>query len=239
LVTYRLPMRGEDWWKCFEDYMRGHASPSTTAGLLSLVKGFVRACSRWLTQQRIARLERVASSGRLVSLLEELKRDPLAYPRLAHKLWNLLSEALSQPSNAKTIVFSLKMGYYAYRAAGGQPGEISRLALPLPIDNRIACLTYSSRLCEVSSGDYRVIMSRPQHAQKAWQLISDISGVSTIHLDALAWRLGWLPRDSRSLEDARRRAYEILGKYSNGKLALKVSSELITRLCQYRRSRVA
>jgi DNA-(apurinic or apyrimidinic site) lyase len=238
LITYRLPMRGEDWWKCAEERIRARRSPeSGISELLEAVKAFAKTCGGGLAPKRIARLNKVANSAQMRALLGSLARDPLGYPRQIHKLWKALSEALSQPPNAKTIVFSLKMAYYAYRAAGGDPRELSGVSIPMPIDSRIACLTYSSRLCDVISGDYRVLVSRPRSAQEIWALVSNVSGISTIHLDALAWRLGWIPRDSPSLDEARRRGYKLLAKYADSELAFKLCNELIARLCRNRRGR--
>jgi len=238
LVTYRLPMRGEDWWRCAEDYVGAQGRPGdSVGGLLEAVRSFVRLCGGGLASKRLMRLEKVARSSQLQALLGRLVEDPMAYPRLARKLWEKLSEALSQPPNAKTIVFSLKMAYYAYRIAGGDPQEISSLSIPMPIDSRIACLTYSSGLCDVVGGDYRVLISRPGDAQRVWDSVSEASRISTIHLDALAWRLGWIPRDSRSLNEARRRAYELLVRYSDSGPVFKLCNELIARLCKHRRGR--
>jgi len=227
LISYRLPVRGEDWWMCLARELSGERV-SGLESLLGAIKRFVEKCSRGLlVEQRISRLNRAFRSLQFV--LPRLYDNPRILPEIIDEAWKALSRGLSQKASAKTIVFSLKMAYYAYRAAGYNYRLFNSLHIPMPIDSRVACLTFTSSICDASS--YRELVRYPENPQRAWRVVSESSGISEIHLDALAWRLGWIPREAGSLEEARSMAERFLRSYSPLDVARRLSHELISRPC--------
>ncbi|MEB2836511.1 MAG: N-glycosylase/DNA lyase [Desulfurococcales archaeon] len=230
LVSYRLPVRGEEWWSCLarlaEEEPPESLEPEDIEGF---IEHFLKICGKSsMLTQRMRRIHRaLKGAGGLIYMVAA---DIKSFPESLGKLQLSLARALGQRSDAKTIVFSIKMGYYVARAAGIDPHSLRGATTPMPVDSRVACLTYSSRLCDAPS--YEKLISKPQQAQRAWEIVASESKISPINLDALAWRLGWIPRDIRSLEEARAKARELLSRYVGQDLAARLATELITRLCK-------
>ncbi len=230
LVSYRLPVRGEEWWSCLarlaEEEPPGSLEPGDVEGF---IEKFLKVCGRGsMLAQRMRRVRRaLRGAGGLIFMVAA---DIKSFPGSLGKLQLSLARALGQRPDAKTIAFSVKMGYYVARAAGIDPDSLRGTATPMPVDSRVACLTYSSRLCDAPS--YEKLVSHPRQAQRVWEIVAGESKISTIHLDALAWRLGWIPRDTHSLDEARVKAREFLSRYVERDLAAKLAAELITRLCK-------
>jgi len=232
LVSYRLPLRGEEWWTRLAGYAASKRPPATPEEAAAIVEGFLRSIRGVpLLNQKLARLRR-AVSGPARGAIGDLMAGPSSFPASAARLVSSLSASLSQRPEAKTIVFAVKMAYYVYKASlGGRIDEpIREFRIPIPVDVRVACLSISSLLCNAESPSE--LVSKPRPVQHAWSIIAEASGIPELHLDALAWRVGWIPRDHRSVEDAQRAMAEVLSRYTTARLARVASRELAARLCR-------
>lgn len=230
IVSYRLTMKGEEWWECLarhvlERELKGSHSLKRIVG--DVIK-YLRRCPGALLQReaKIKRVLKAYSSIEIRRLLQRLLKSP---DDLDLKLLtSTLSKGLNARADSKTVAFAAKMAYYVYRFDA--PRRVKGGNIAIPVDSRVACLTYSSRLIETHS--YRDIVARPKTAQRVWNAISSKTGIPTVNLDVLAWRLGWIPRDTETLGEARKRILEFLSPYIGADKARWASSEFVVRLCR-------
>ncbi len=197
VTAYRLAMTGEEYWECFADHAARwaswHGPPRTPTEAAAMVSSFLRSCpgarvQREAKERRVARAAQGAQRA-LAELAEA--RGPRDLAVLAGRLRRALASALGQPDTAKTIVFAVKMAYYALRPPGlGDPVDID---VEMPVDVRVACASYASGMVEARG--YREIVSTPAPAQEAWRAASKLSRIPLVHLDALAWLSGARIRD--------------------------------------------
>ncbi len=215
LVSYKLSGRGEDYWTEF-----AHFFENERPSLSSLIRFLNKSkYNRTLKEQKIRRVRKVWPH---IKDLREEASDLL-------RLRKLLANSLGAKGNEKTIVFALKMTYYAFKALGkGVEGDA-----PLPVDLRIATLTCSSRLINTKPEE---IMGRLRdEAIRRWEEVTRIVGLKMLNLDALLW----LPmRGVRELlikgdlEGARKRFAENLMRYGvNEEEAKRISSLLLLTPC--------
>jgi len=229
LVSYKLTMRGEEWWECLAEVIesrRLYNPLNSLSDVLSDVLWFIDNC-RGAAIAREARKSRVVKAFRelrgfldsIVSDYSYVYRDPQGFLRL-------ISRALGAEEWRKTIAFTVKMVYYATR----DPGEVKtiNLNIPIPVDSRVACATFSSMIVKTRS--YRDLIVNPRLAQEAWSIVSRETGIPTLNLDTLLWLTGWAPRDL-SLEDARRVVANILSSIIGEDNAYKISSKLYIVKC--------
>jgi len=230
LASYRLAMRGEEWWRCYGEYMAERlAGASTVRDVYSVVRGFLLSC-RGAAIGREAKLRRVERAATLAEgLLASILRDPdlLLDSAFPGRLLSGLMKAFSERRPTKTLVFSVKIAYYHAR----REGELAPLHLkaPIPVDVRVACLSYSSGMVE--GPGYRGLVSKPEAAWRAWSGVEDASGIPMPHLDTVAWLTGWAPRDLE-LEEARSRIAEVLASQVSRETALRIAGELAFRSCR-------
>ena len=234
LVSYRLPMRGEEWWTIIADRV-SRERPKSFEDILNVVKTLLNDLRVPLMRQKKARLERISSPS-AASLLGMLAARPRDFPSIAPTLIEVMSKVLRQKPYAKTLTFAIKMAYYVYKAAilAEAPTPLKGIDVPMPIDSRVACLSIASSLCD--SRGTQAVISNPAPAQDAWRIVASTSGIPSLHLDALAWRIGWIPRDAESVESAREAALRLLSRYYQQGLAKMLAKELIQRLCRSSRS---
>ena len=226
LVSYRLAMKGERWWACFSEYLSSKSFGKPSDILENLLK-FLDYCEG-------ARVQRNAKKRRILkvwkgcqSFINELLVKPKLFIERYKDFLYCESKSLSQKPNMKTLVFSIKMGYYALR-----PEILPRtnqIEIDIPVDTRVACITYSSGIVEAK--DFRSILKKPDDAINAWRKISFNSGMPLINLDVLLWRIGDIPKN-RGLVVARRNIYLFLRKYIEDKKAQKISIELTVKECR-------
>ena len=226
LVSYRLAMRGEDWWKCAADRLSS-APPSRPEDVVDNVIRFLEGCrgAALGRDQKIRRLEKLRARG--LAILRELMEDPDAVTRDADGLLERLSKAMDEPAGRKTVTFAIKMAYYASRPPGSRVPL--RHGVPLPVDVRVACVTASSGIAS-SVRDYREIVRSPRPAQEAWAAVSRLSGIPTPHIDSVLWLTGWAPRDLGQ-ERAREAIRGLLARVTDGATAELVARELTYRPC--------
>ncbi|GAB6148806.1 N-glycosylase/DNA lyase [Stetteria hydrogenophila] len=229
LSTYRLAMRGEEYWACFARHLAGAGRVESVGGAVEAVKGFLRSCpgARVQLEAKVRRVERAAAAAG--GILSALLRDPGRLAAVYGDLVGAVARALGQKPTAKTIVFAVKMAYYATRPPGAR--DPSPIRIPMPVDVRVACLTYSSAM--VDAGSYREIVSRPEPAQEAWSIAAHVSGIPEIHLDTLAWLAGAAARDA---PDPAGEIEALLTRAGAPREAARLAAELTVRSCRPRRA---
>jgi DNA-(apurinic or apyrimidinic site) lyase len=232
LVSYRLAMRGEEWWRCFRDFFADHECPGDPRGAADAVGDFLKSC-RGAAVARGVKLRRLERALAARPVLERLLASPREVLLADHRgLLAAVASALGQRPDDKTVVFSLKMAYYACRGTSC-PGASLPMDVPIPVDVRISCASYSSGLVDVPAGSdpVRTVMAHPEVARRAWTDVALGSGIPPLHLDTVLWAIGWAPRDL-GIEDARSRIYESLEPVIGDRLASAASGELARRPCR-------
>lgn len=224
--TYRLAMRAEEYWRCFSDYLnRKPVSVASVGDAVEAAIGFLKSCpgARIQLDAKIRRVRRAASAA--MDPLSLLLKDPSRLVEVHRSLVQRLAKGLGQKPNAKTVVFAVKMAYYAYRERG--ISELVPIHVPVPVDIRVACSSYSSGLVDAPS--YRDIVRDPSPAQEGWSIVSRVSGIPEIHLDALAWSLGAIIRDEPNPVPAMERLLISIG--APARAACRVAAEFSIRRC--------
>ncbi|MEM4427008.1 MAG: N-glycosylase/DNA lyase [Acidilobaceae archaeon] len=227
LVSYKLSIRGEEWWRSYAEFLSQRRSPESLSDVVNDVIEFVKS-SRGASikrEEKIKRIEKAYRNSKV--LLEVLYSDnDIIYTRAGEILQDL-AKSLGVPEDSKTLVFAIKMAYYATR----RPGDFATVSGidVIPVDLRVACISYSSFLVDADS--YRTLLKERKAVSKAWSLVSKTSGIPLIHLDSLLWLTGWAPRDL-SLEKARDVVSETLSRVVSRELAENVARELCLRKCR-------
>ena len=221
LVSYRLTARGEDYWLELAGYVEGRGGSAASVSPVVLLEGFLdrSAGNRLLRVQKKRRLERARS------LLEDIAVRYDAYRDLGF-LYSRLLSVLGGRGGEKTIVFAVKMAYYAYRALGLSVEGVEDI--PLPVDRRIGLLSVSSgivraRCLEEVVGRYR------SSAIRAWSVVSRVSRIPLVDLDAVLWLpLRGADREilAGRLEEARRMYSRSLYRYAEPYLELRRAEEI-------------
>ncbi|WP_291764671.1 N-glycosylase/DNA lyase [Caldivirga sp. UBA161] len=174
IVSYMLTGRGERHWEYFSEYFSRNKPNDVCGGFkVYVMKSPYLARGREAKINRIDKFCKANLHGRLMNLVN------------LNDAWRLLADGLHSPINSKTIVFAVKMLYYAYRACGVnvRPPE----DLPIPVDYRIATLTNCSGLIKA---DAKVLMAKQSLVQEAWGRVARLSGIPQVNLDAVLWVIG-------------------------------------------------
>lgn len=230
LVSYRLAMKGEEWWSCFRDLLSARASGRSGAPGLREIVGdviwFLGECpgAAIRREAKVKRIRTLQYRGRRI--LERIHRDPEVVLREPDMVAERLARALQVEVWRKTIVFSLKMGYYAL--GGPDRGIPLKASIPIPVDVRVSCISYSSGVVEASSPEE--VLRYPRTAQDAWGMVSSLSGIPPLHIDSVLWVIGDLVR-GRDLTAARRLVAERLVRVLPLESASLLAEELIWRPC--------
>ncbi len=190
LVSYRLTMKGEEWWNCWADY-HSQRDSNTIEELVNDEVDFLEDC-RGSIVQRIAKINRIMKLYKEGSrIIHKIYGDPYSILPSGRWLVKDLSLIYNTRPTSKTIVFSVKMLYYVLKA-DGYPG-MAPIDIDIPVDVRVACFLYSTGI--VATESYRQLVNQPTIAQKAVRLLAERLGVPPLNLDSLLWRTGWIPRD--------------------------------------------
>ncbi|BAN89992.1 N-glycosylase/DNA lyase [Aeropyrum camini] len=226
LASYRLAMRGEEWWLCFYRHMRSSLPRAEgLEGVLRAVEGFLTSCSG-AAIGREAKLRRVRKAASAAETLRGVLEDPPALVEMAPQILEALRTALGEKGFRKTTVFSVKIAYYAVRPLAGR--RPLTLDVPIPVDVRVACASISSGMVDAPS--YREVVARPEAAQRAWGYVSRSSGIPVLHIDSILWVTGWAPRELPPGE-ARDMVASLLSRALDREKALLLASELVRRPC--------
>jgi len=176
LVSYMLTGRGERHWNYFSEYF------SRRGAIKDPCQDFLEyaSTSPYLARLRAAKLNRIRKICG-TALLSELMHCGVNLDELAERL----GKALGVDWRSKTIVFAVKMAYYAFKSCGYEPLRLP--SVPIPVDYRVSTITHCSGL---SKEEPRVLMGRQRFVQEIWEQVSRLSGVPAINLDSLVWVMG-------------------------------------------------
>ena len=168
VVSYRLAGRGEEHWEYWSQrFSTRRGEPCGEFARFVVESPFLRP----LREQRLRRVERVC-------------RSPPSCDDLV-RLVHALAVALGSDWRSKTIVFAAKMAGYALRALGQR--LIFPMEIPIPVDYRVARMTYCAGLIDV---DAEAAMRRYRAVQDVWSRVAQLSGVPPLHIDTLVWLAG-------------------------------------------------
>lgn len=170
LISYRLTGRGEEHWDYFSRFFSQRKREDLCAEFLDYVRG-----SPYLAVGRNARIKRALSVCGYMPDIDDLL-----------KTWKDLVTILNADSDAKTIVFTIKMLNYVYMCCR----DIDRALpyeIPIPVDYRVAKLTSCLGLVDLSPEE---ALRRYKEVQRAWHKVSQISGIPPLHIDTLLWLAG-------------------------------------------------
>ncbi|MET1128689.1 MAG: N-glycosylase/DNA lyase [Thermoproteota archaeon] len=224
IVSYRLSVRGEEYWQEYARFIQRAAAAQITsdANPADIVSEFLLESrgNRVQREQKAKRLEKARS------LLKRLAANPSEYTDLK-RLRDELALSLGSDKASKTVVFAVKMAFYAFRALGMDVRNLGEI--DVPIDRRMSILTRSSGMLRVSP---ELIMSRCRDAAvQAWRRVSAASGIPPLKLDTLLWlpMAGVRAISTRAeLEEARKLFAERLVNLSEG-LVTRKAAEAVAR----------
>jgi DNA-(apurinic or apyrimidinic site) lyase len=233
IISYRLSGRGEDYWNEFALYVSRADEPKSLVEAVKLMLGF-------LSTSKINVALRAPKTSRLLraSTASVLEPDRIVnQARNLRRFAEALALSLKSRWSSKTIVFSLKMICYAYRARYGR-AFVAPFNIPIPVDSRVAKLSWTSGVVDVEGaspkrwGDVvEAVMSGPRVAQRAWSAVAKKSGIPPLHLDSILWLVGGFVDRRRTREEAVKEACEALSRTTakSEPDVFDVASELIFR----------
>lgn len=223
LVSYQLSSKGEDYWMEFSRYSFKAGNPDDLArefmDFLINSKG-----NKLLRDVKALRIKKFLNSKAHVEIyvkFHDLLKD-------LRGLREVIKRVLNVEGSEKTVVFAIKMFYYASRVCGNY--VVPPMDIELPVDRRIAAVTYTSGIVDSESAVViEEVMRNYKTVQKVWMEISRLSNIPPLNLDSIIWICGKYVRD----EDRIDKAALDLTKYSKGRVSIKtartITSELLMR----------
>ena len=190
LISYKLSCRGELYWLEFSEFFRNSRLCNEYERDLiinvkeQMLKSFneflrVSKCNKAGIQTKMKRLVKISA------MLEPIYSTILCKEFL--KLWELTYRLLKARPESKTIVFSVKMAYYGLKALGQYLTSLP-MNIPIPVDTRIAKVTYYSGLL-VGPTNWRELYVNTKAVIDVWNRIAYLSLVPPLHIDSLLWLL--------------------------------------------------
>lgn len=167
LISYRLRITGEAYWDLFANSVKEGEACET-------IIEFLKKHRALGINGKIRRLMALKGAGFRVSAnLDAYKHDP-------YILLTDLSKVLNSDRTAKTLIFAVKMFYYAVMVREKERIRLD-MKLPVPVDSRLIRITRSLGL--VSD----VHRPKAMEIQRAWGVISRIAGIPPLNIDSLLW----------------------------------------------------
>ncbi len=224
LSAYQLSASGEEYWWEFARYLFTPSDPDSLArsfiSFLASSRGNVAS-----KDKKISRVRRLIASQTHIEIYAKMGE----ISKNLESLRLLLSRSLGKTGYEKTIVFAVKMFYYVSRICGYKP--VLPKNIEIPVDRRVAAVTYSSGIADTSRPNpVEEIMRNYREAQRAWAVVSEISGIPMINLDSIIWLCGKYVRDEKGVE----KAYAEISGYVGEKIPKSVLLEAVSELL-YRR----
>ncbi len=228
IVSYQLSTTGEDYWWEFSRYQEFKKYSRNPEMLWDAFRRFLLS-SRGNTSAREIKLRRI-SRLREEEFHIEIYAKFSDYAKDLGSFAKRLSEILRQNIYDKTIVFSVKMLYYVARICNMKIGGFEEVKIP--VDRRVAAVSFTSEIVDVvdTRDVVEYIMREKKTALKAWDIVSETSGISLIKLDSLIWVMGRYVRD----KDPVNRALRDLSNILRGYIDTKILSELINQFLRRR-----
>ena len=225
LISYMLSTRGEEHWRLAAEYAgKGYENPLIT---------FVEE-SPSTARFRTTKLKRARKYVEFFAPQFEARFDE--YAEDLEKFWRDLSTVLGVKPESKTIVFAVKMFYYALRSAGKRCG-VPRSA-PIPVDYRVCMISLTSQIIKgrvdsLGNAARELRGEAPDLVRRGWDVVSAAAGLEPLRLDSLLWLLGGametanyeLTRTLRTFEETmgrplsrweRQAVFELLRLLANG-----------------------
>lgn len=193
IVSYMLSVRGEEHWFMASRY----AGRPVKDSLVTFIQE-----SPSLLRFRQSRLKRIKKYSKTF-----LPRFPERFDYYIDDLglfWRDLAAAMEGDASAKTVVFAVKMFYYALIASGLKP-LLPREA-PIPVDYRVCLMTLASGLVSSETSDLKenARLLRIKHTslvKHSWNLVSSLSGLPPLRLDSTLWLVGGAVEKKWPLKD--------------------------------------
>ncbi len=223
LVSYRLSSRGEDYWMEFSRHPFKPGNPDDLAGeFMDFLAN--SKCNKLLRDVKALRIRKLLNSKAHVEIyvrFHDLLRD-------LKGLREVIRRALNVEGDEKTVVFAIKMFYYASRVCGNY--IVPPMDIELPVDRRVAAVSYTSGIIDGESAMViEELMRNHKTVQRAWMEVSRLSNIPSLNLDSIIWICGKYVRD----EDGVSKASSDLTRYSKGRVssetARAIASELLMR----------
>jgi N-glycosylase/DNA lyase len=182
-------------------------TPSNVSNVVDLM---ARVCSNpvssQLADQKLARVEKVVTAWQT----DDVRSQPI-------ELWRWLAATLGQPQEAKTVVMAMKLVDLLELSRDGRYHDFG-IAIPLPIDLRIARISLTSGLiAPTGGGSISHLMSRAgdiaserrQLLIEAWRAVATAAGgLQLLRIDSLAWQLAEVASTSQWESDVAKRLIE-------------------------------
>ncbi|MGC9009090.1 MAG: N-glycosylase/DNA lyase [Sulfolobales archaeon] len=228
IVSYQLSTTGEDYWWEFSRYQEFKKYSRNPEMLWDAFRRFLlssrgNTSAREIKLRRISRLREEEFHIEIYAKFSDYAKDLGSFARR-------LSEILRQSIYDKTIVFSVKMLYYVARICNMKIGGFEEVKIP--VDRRVAAVSFTSEMVDVVDNRDVVeyIMREKKTALRAWDIVSETSGIPLIKLDSLIWVIGRYVRD----RDPVNRALRDLSNILRGYIDTKILSELINQFLRRR-----
>ena len=221
LISYRLNCKGELYWYEFSQYFRSvNLCSKYTLNLTTDVKDRIfNSFSMFLKVSKCNKAGVQIKLKRLTKILPILK--PI-YDSILSKdflrLWKLTYESLRTRPESKTVVFSVKMAYYGLKALR-QYLALLPMDIPIPVDIRIAKVTYYSGLL-IGPKSWRELYVNVKVVVNVWNEIAYLSSIPPLHIDSLIWLL-----PNKSLRNKLR---ELLGEELLRKVMRELSIDMLS-----------
>ncbi len=177
LISYQLSWTWESWWQefsaCVVDNEQFHKTNN-----LDVWKYFLKNCKKncRLTDVKFQRLMR------LQKIFDNIRNsdDFWFYYQNMYILNKMLAKIMDQKHNAKTIVFAVKMFWYASRISFQEflfyPFEVQ-----IPLDSRL------KKIYEINVG----VWSNPREVLDYFENLSNETNIPPLHLDSVLWIDYW------------------------------------------------
>ncbi|MCS7111619.1 MAG: N-glycosylase/DNA lyase [Ignisphaera sp.] len=183
LISYKLMYPGERFWLLFAHYASERCSDlDGFKKVVDLVVDFTLKHNKIMVKQKIDRLRKISRCSDIVDFIDRCEFELISIRT---------ARCLQSESGLKTIVFSVKMLYYAVKAKGYD--LVLPNTIPIPVDRRVALLTYLSGLIDVI-GETNITPSKLLGISKAirniWGRVSLLSSIPPLHIDSVLWCLG-------------------------------------------------
>jgi DNA-(apurinic or apyrimidinic site) lyase len=137
LLSYQLPLKGEDYWEKFSDYFL-----KTPLGNLNSFEEFLNKYNWRFLSAKIKRFRKVKP------LIENFTfEDWKEFCEKPQKFLNRLSTFLHQKENSKTLVFAVKMLLYACRIVFSRD-YIAPKEIFIPLDSRLKKISPEKKFWE-------------------------------------------------------------------------------------------
>jgi len=187
LVSYELNCRGEKYWNEFSSFMNSYCitMDNSIGSMINTIVKFIQV-SQCNKRYRSVKIERIKKLLSCKDFSDIVMKEP---SEVIMKLNKVLAKCLNTSQVSKTIVFAVKMYYYGHRACSNIDLTLP-MNLPIPVDRRVALVTYTANLINVDHKDSKIFMKYSNTIRRVWSYIANLSNVPPLHIDSFIWIIG-------------------------------------------------